>query len=359
MTIILAATALMAAAACTNDNDTVTNPDAPVPARITAGMAAAVATPAAKAGQPGTRAVDDSWNGDHIGVIVLNSPGSDMAAQYRNAHYKTTSTGTTAEFTPADLAQTIYFSGPDETVEFAAYAPYQASATPDALPGTDGLLSFDTRVQTTAAQQEAIDILVATGAMASKSSPTVRFTKVDNAHDYSFHHIMTRLVLKIETPAANGFAPADVERISQVMTGGLYTTGTLNVKPDPATGSAFGWSYDVASRTDGWDITQNVNRVEAKNGVTQRIYTLIFPQQQVTDNAGNDLSALPLSITLDNQVYKNDKDITGNVGTKGFFESGKSYEYTISLKKTGLEVTGATITNWADGGTGSGDATKQ
>lgn len=347
-TLILAAAALIAAA-CTNDDNVAADNNAPVPARITAAMADEA---------PATRAVNDRWNRDHIGVVVYESPASDMAARYRNAHYVTTSTGTSAEFAPADAANTIYFADADETVTFWAYAPYQPSATPGGLPGTDGVITIDATRQATPEEQEAIDFITALGATASKSSPTVAFTKVDDAHDYSFGHIMSRIVLKIETPAAYGFDPADVERISRISLEGLCTGGIFDIKIDPAAGRGFGVGYDENTWKAEWDISGCVYTVEPdQNGVMQRIHTLIIPSmQRVKDKDGNSLGALPIAITLDGQVYRNDKDITGDATTNGRFFLGTSYEYTVRLKKSGIEVTGATISDWTDGGKGSGDA---
>lgn len=365
MTLILAAAAMIAAAACSNDDNAAVDNNTPVPARITATMAdGAVATPAGKAtgraAQPATRAVNDRWNRDHIGVVVRESPASDMAARYRNAHYVTTSTGTSAEFAPADAANTIYFADADETVEFWAYAPYQPSASPGELPGKDGVITIDATRQATPEEQEAIDFIVAVEATASKAHPTVAFIRVDNAN-HSFIHIMSRIVLKIETPAAYGFDPADVERISRISLEGLYTGGVLDVKIDPAAGRGFGHGTDESTWTADWDISGCVHTVEpGKGGTTQRIHTLIIPSmQRVKDKNGSPLSALPIAITLDGQVYRNDKDITGDATSNGWFSSTKSYEYTVRLRKSGIEVTGATITDWADGGTGSGDAVQQ
>ena len=341
------------AAACSNDDNTAADNNTPVPARITATMAGeAVASPAAKAGQPATRAVNDRWNRDHIGVVVFESPGSDMAAHYRNAHYVTASTGTSAEFAPADAANTIYFANADETVTFWAYAPYQASASPGELPGTNGVIAIDATRQATPEEQEAIDFIIAMGATASKAHPTVTFTWVDNAN-HSFNHVMSRIVLKIETPAGYGFDPADVERISRISLEGLCTGGTFDVK-------TFGFGADESTWTAEWDISGCVYTVEpGKGGTTQRIHTLIIPHQRVKDNNGTPLRALPIAITLDGQVYRNDKDITGDANVNGRFDFGTSYEYTVRLRKSGIEVTGATITDWADGGKGSGDAVQQ
>lgn len=358
MNLFLAAVALsVAITACSNDDDNaaVDNND-PVAARITAGLGTDVnATPDAKASQPVTRAVDDHWNSDHIGVIAFAPSSSNMVTQYRNAHYVTTSTGADAKFTPASAEHTIYFSGPDEEVSFAAYAPYQSSATPGTLPGANGVISIDTRKQADATEQEALDFLFATGATASKSNPTVAFSKVDDAHDYSFRHIMTRLVLNIVTPADNGFSPDDVKRISRISLGGLRTSGSLDIVAQE-TGATYTLSPDAATRTDDWDIAGYVYSVGPdKNGVTQRVHTLIFFPQEAKNNAGTALSAVPIAITLDGEVYKNTKDITNNNNTADF-KSGYSYEYTICLRKRDLEVTAATITPWADGGKRDGDA---
>lgn len=356
---LIAAAALIVAAGCSKDENTAADNGTPVAARITATMAGeATATPTGKAGQPATRAVNDRWNRDHIGVVVYESPASDMAVRYRNAHYVTTSTGTTAEFTPADAANTIYFADADETVTFCAYAPHQPSASPGELPGTDGVITIDATRQATPEEQEAIDFITAERATASKASPTVAFIRVDDAHDYAFHHIMSRLVLKIETPAAYGFDPADVERISRISLEGLCTGGTFNVKSDPAIGRVFGFGADKNTWTADWDIAGCVHTVGPdKNGVMQRTHTLIIPSAQFPrDIDGNNLPAVPIAITLDGQVYTNDKDITLGGGVLPWFSIGVSYEYTIRLRRSGIEVTGATISDWADGGKGSGDA---
>lgn len=83
--IIAAATLL---AACTQENEVQNNP---VEARITAGVSG-----------PKTRAVDNGWNADRIGVMVVDAPGTTttMGGKYKNVGYATTSTGTNADFTP-------------------------------------------------------------------------------------------------------------------------------------------------------------------------------------------------------------------------------------------------------------------
>lgn len=84
--IIAAAATLLAA--CTQENEVQNNP---VEARITAGVSG-----------PKTRAVDNGWNADRIGVMVVDAPGTTttMGGKYKNVGYATTSTGTNADFTP-------------------------------------------------------------------------------------------------------------------------------------------------------------------------------------------------------------------------------------------------------------------
>ena len=67
----------------------------------------------------GTKAVETLWNKDRIGVIVTESPSSDMTERYRNVGYVTASTGAAAEFTASVNRGGIYFRN-DETVKFSA-----------------------------------------------------------------------------------------------------------------------------------------------------------------------------------------------------------------------------------------------
>lgn len=378
MTILAAAALLVTATACSNGDDhaaAVDNPDA-VAVSITAAMAgdAASATPAAKsAAQPGTRAVGARWNQDHIGVIMYTKKaGTNIEyGRMRNAHYATTSTGTDAAFTPDTPADAIYLSDADGTVSFMAYAPYQPSTGNNGLPGADGVIVLDATLQVNdnpaeaLLQQEKLDFLFAAGATASKDSPVVRFIKVDDDRDYSFHHEMARLILKMQSPDANGFDPADVERISGVSIGNVRTKTRMAFLEEGFSLPGFINNSDPDSWKQDWNITHAVHRYDPDPtdpatglpvGTPQLVYTLIIPPQRLVDAAGNNASALSLSVTLEGNTYKNDGDIKGELGNPGFFSAGKSYEYTISLNKKGLEVSGATITDWADGATGSGDA---
>ena len=79
---------------------------------------------------PKTRAVDNGWNADRIGVMVVDAPGTTttMGGKYKNVGYATTSTGTNADFTPMTAGGGIFFEDAFLEFTFAAYAPY-ASGT--------------------------------------------------------------------------------------------------------------------------------------------------------------------------------------------------------------------------------------
>ena len=64
-------------------------------------------------------------------------------------------------------------------------------------------------------------------------------------------------------------------------------------------------------------------------------------------------NALVLEISPDDEEYQSysNKDMI-----KPALEAGYSYTYTITVKKTGLTLSGSTIENWNDGGSHAGDA---
>lgn len=314
---MLAALAL-SATACSNDSEN--EYTGPVEAKITAGLAGAQ-----------TRAVGVNWNSDNIGVKVTNATESNMSSLYCNVKYSTSSTGTTAEFTAA-TDEGIFFQNATETVTFAAYAPYQASAANN-LPGTnnDGTISVNTADNNTSDKQESIDFLYASGATASRSNPTVQFTG-----EHAFAHKMARLDLVLKVSTTDGFTADKVfDDANVVKLGGLKHEGKFNVTSGAVTVTS-------SSATADWEITGC--KCTDDNTENTRTYSLILLPQDVSS------SALPLTITIDGQNYKNTTSISPNL------QQGNVYTYTITVKKTGLVVSGCTITDWNNGGSGTGDA---
>jgi len=320
----LLAAAALTLAACSNDESVESNE--PVAAQVTASIDNGELT----------RAIDQNWSAnDAIGVMATSVSGttsgvtSQMTSLYKNVKYTVTSGGDTGNFTSANG---IFFQDASETVTFAAYCPYQASADNATLPGTGGIVSVDTYDNNgNIEDQQAIDFLFASGATASKSNPEVEFKDANQ-----FKHKMSRLKLNVEM--GNGFKADEISNISKITLGGLIHEGTFNVTDGTAAAST------STTAVSDWEIT-NVP-MTADNNVNT--YTMILYPQTLS-------KALLLAITVTDgngsQTYSNETTI------QPALEAGTSYEYTITVKKTGLDVSGCTIAEWGDGGTNNGDAT--
>lgn len=317
--LIIAAAALFFAACSNDENMEITND--PVEARITAGLSA-----------PTTRAIGTNWNADEIGVWVKDAPASDMETMYKNVLYTTDSQEATATFT-ATTGEGIFFQDADELVTFAAYAPYQPSADNATLPGEEGKVDVNTQDNNTKDKQESIDFLFAEGAQASRQSPTVTFA--DNTEsggaDHSFHHKMAQLNVEFQVSTDDGFIGEEIFD-GTFNLGGLVHEGTFDVTD--------GTTATTGTAVDNWNIT-DCNYTDA---ATKRTYSFILLPQN--------LSSKPLNVAvgIDRQTYRNSTTINPNL------QAGYTYTYTITVKKTGLVVSGCTITPWSSGTTGSGEA---
>lgn len=303
-------------AACSNDENEINN--GPVEARVTAGIDG-----------PATRAIDQNWSlGNTIGVMVTTAANSDMETLYRNVEYTVGSAGTNGTFT-AESGKGIFFQDASETVTFSAYSPYQTSANAATLPGgTDGtVIGVNTKVQTDQATQETFDYLFASGATASKDASTVEFKE-----SYNFKHQMARLILVLKTSETDGFTAGQVFNGTYKL-GGLKHDGTFKVTDGTATASG-----DAVS---DWNITNNYK--EDGNPTGTRTYTMILYPQTTS-------GALVFSAIIDGQTYTNKDAIYPAL------DAGTSYTYTITMKKTGLTVSGCTISSWNPGTGGSGNA---
>lgn len=308
----------MAFAACSNDDENPAN--GPVEARITAGV-----------NTPATRAVDNQWEQDAIGVMVTEAPNSSMKDLYKNVKYTTTATSAAAaNFTPADGG--IFFQDASETVTFAAYGPYQTSAA-NVLPGdnNDGIISGSTAEQGDRTKQQAFDYIYASGAEASRSNPTVQFQGTN-----AFAHKMTRLVIVVKTSAQDGFTAQQVTNGTYSLSG-LNHSGQFNVTTGVAQATG-------TPATEDWSLTNN--SLLTANETDQCTFTSILYPQTLG-------SALTFKAVIDGQTYTNNQSINPDLN------AGFSYTYTITVKKTGLTVSGCTIDPWNEGGSSTGDATMQ
>jgi len=331
---LAAATALTA---CTQETE-----ETPysVAARITAGVSG-----------PATRAVDNKWNADHIGVMVTSHAGTTMGDKYKNVEYQTASILYTADFTPATAGNGIFFEDGSQTYTFAAYAPYASSADNSTLPGTGGKVAVSTSSQPTATDQEKIDYIYASGATATKNMPTISFTNNTSSGgaDCAFKHKMARLVINVQVSNTDGLSDVEVLRLADYKLGGLIHEGTFDVTTGTATatGTAVGdWMLRKCTGAGSERTAADncvANFVPSQNKMT---LTMILLPQTLAD-------ALVFEVSPNDgegQTYANTTDI------KPELMAGYSYTYTITVKKSGLVISGSTIESWNSGGTTNGEA---
>lgn len=288
ITMMSLAATLFAFSACSKDknddrNDLVDN-TAPVAARFTAGIV--------------TRAFDQQWEvNDSIGVT-----GTSGDIEYQNVNYRTIAGD--GAFTAVTAGTEIYFQVPAPTT-FTAYYPFTGMS--GTLPG---LLNASTDKQK---NQKTFDFLYGTGT-GSKATPSVAF---------QFGHRMSKCILNIKPGADISFA--DITGGSSTLTG-VNHNGEFN----PSTGIATATGFDVSpwamsTKATASDVTVPV-------GSETRTYSLIlFPQTMGTLSYGT---------VIDGQHY------TATIGTALTMEANKSYSYNITVNKTGLTISEATITQW-------------
>lgn len=264
---------------------------------------------------PQSRANGNMWEADQIGVTVTNATASDMASRYANVLYTTTSTTDVAAF---ESTTPIYFQDAHETVTFSAYAPYASTLTANAI-------SFDAAEQSTRAAQKAFDFIFAEGATANRANPTVSFSGT-----HKFSHRMARLVVTVKP--GKDFTLDDIKGGSYTV-GEIFTAGSFNtltgVATVPAGAIATDYSLAKAIRTDA--------------AASISYSAILVPQEQS--------SAYTFAATIAGQVYRNGSAIAGK------FEAGKSYSYTFTVNKTGIELVASEVSDWDNQDNVEGDAT--
>ncbi len=115
--------------------------------------------------------------------------------------------------------------------------------------------------------------------------------------------------------------------------GGLIHRGTFDV----TTGEAKANTSTTA--TADWSLSDN----SLKDATGDLTFTsIVYPQTLA--------SALTFKATIDGQTYTNSTSI------KLELTAGTSYTYTITGNKTGLTVSGCTVSNWNTGTAGTGTA---
>lgn len=266
----------------------------PVAAQITANIGNSISS----------RAAGTAWaTGDKIGITTLR--GSE--SKYVNMEY-TTENGD-GKFTGTPM----YFQDAQAEVTFTAYYPFTG------IEGTaPGIVENNTRAeQQTPEKQPEFDYLW-DSRVGKKGQPNINF---------EFAHKMSKITMTFQDGEGT-----HVSKIESYSFDGLVLEGTFN----PATGEAK--AKEMAAET----LTLKVNNVTSG---TARPSIIVYPQA----TKGN----VVLHIVKDGQTYRCELVFAG-----GGLKAGTDYQYTITLNKTGAQVTGSTIHPWSSQ-TGAGDATME
>ena len=301
----IAAAALLFAA-CANEEDGIGN-NGPVAATVKADISNNIKT-------RGT-ADNNSWTaGDAIGVYVT-STGNTTGD---NKKYVTTNGDGT--FEAADNNNTIYFKNNEETT-FSAYYPYSESLK-------NGKMDWNMD-EVKANQPCKADVLFASGATASKASPTVNFTDAD----HNFKHCMSLVEFKIKPGQGVKY---NNYRFNRLELKGIFRSG----KFDTRTGA-------VITIGDRGSIRRDFDDVYFEN---EESFAYIMLPQNLESNKMD----IEIYLLLNDSEVKYTTPITPS--TNGQFEGGKKYTYNITVKNTGITIENANIVPWENGDSSDLDA---
>ena len=307
LTLAAAALASLLLAACSQDNADLPSGDTEGQPQITASISQG---PDTDSGTPLTRASGTTWApGDRIGITATTA-GQTVAT---NIQY-TTPAGDGA-FTPVTTTgqnDGIRFSGKGQHT-FTAYYPYKGNN--GTLPGNGGIIKIITNNEEFAPEKQAeIDYLWGT-ATASSANPKANIT---------FRHCMSRLLLHFVEGDGVTFPAGGLEfGLTMFSFSGQFDTRTGEAK---ATGSN--------------DQVTNIPVPPSGTGSY-----ILLPQ----DNPG-----LLLTVTINGREFSASlgdylPNMASNPGKKGL-EPGITYEFTITVKRKGLDVKAETgDVPWQDG----------
>ena len=299
----IAAVALLLAA-CANEEDGIDN-SGPVAATVQADISKTV-----------TRAtVGNTWSeNDAIGVYA----SSGIITKEDNKKYVTTKGDGTFEAASND--NIIYFKDNKETT-FSAYYPYTESLTDGKI---DWIMS-----EIKANQPCKADVLFASGATASKASPTVNFTDAE----HRFKHCMSLVEFKIKP--GQGVKDNNY-KFNRLNMKGIFVSG----KFDTRTGS-------VEAAGDRETLTRFFNDVSFES---EESFAYIMLPQSLESNKMD----IEIYLLLNDSEVKYTTPITPS--TNGQFEGGKKYTYNITVKNTGITIEYANIVPWGNGDSSDLDA---
>ena len=300
--VLMALTATVLLAGCSDHADTGAENDTRVPLLISGGI------------DLKTRAHDKTWDaGDAIGIYMVDAGTVKVAESAENRKY-VTAEGNEA-FKPAER-QTIYFPINGNKVDFLAYYPFKSILT-------DGALPVDVNVQII---QQAIDLM--TARIVSTAEKPV--DKEHNNVSLNFTHRLTKLSLTII--AGNGISPEDLKGLKVEITN-QRTEG----------------SYDPLCEVFGV-ASEPIKAVTLRTAADGTTADAILIPTTGTEGINPIVAGRQLVFTLaeTGEVFR--WDIPDNKT----FEQGDKNIYDITINRTSFDVT-ATIEDW-NKGNGEGES---
>lgn len=294
----LVATMLITLAACSKDNDI---------NDVTDGQPVALGVTGAIDGMIETRAVDNEWiYKDKIGIS-----GTSGSLTYENLGYDYVDYSS-GKFKPSTTA--VYYGADEGT--FTAYYPYTATTAM-----IDGKINGDITQQGSQDYMK-IDYLFAPATKGTKTSPNVNF---------QFAHKMSKLILHM-IPGdgfTNGTSDSQFANYKFILSK-LHSKVTF----DPKDGT-------VEAAGDIKDLTfQYVSgRGGNINPAGEYINFILCPE---TVTGGIQLSIINTEKNVTYKTVLKTDDETGDM----VMTSGKRYDYTVKVNKTGLTISNAQITDW-------------
>ena len=301
--ILYIAAAALLFAACANEEDGIDN-SGPVAATVQADISKTV-----------TRAtVDNTWSeNDAIGVYA----SSGIITKEDNKKYVTTKGDGTFEAASND--NIIYFKDNKETT-FSAYYPYTESLTDGKI---DWIMS-----EIKANQPCKADVLFASGATASKASPTVKFTDAE----HRFKHCMS-LVKFIIKPGMG------IDQSENILRGlhlnGIYKTGKFDTKTGAIESAQYRTSYPYNFSTS-FDKESSVEMI-------------MLPQK-----LENDMMEIEVDLGVGDEL--NTYKATLMPATDYQFKGGYKYTYVVTVNNTSITIAEADIEPWQTTDQGNLDA---
>lgn len=301
-----AAVALLALAACTNDENYDPFADGPVAAQVTAGISRTMTRVSTDDGGAASFTTDD--------VIHVVADNSTYDYSYDGTDWS---------------ASTPYYFQDHNNVTFRAWY-----ADPNVEVNDEKLIEIDTRIQTIDSETgwNYHDILVTPGVKTTVSNPSVSFTG-DNA----FRHIMSQLAFTFK----KGDGIPDLSELSGYTLDNIVIGATFDTQ-----------NLELTAETEEIDKGFiNVTKITGVNGDTYKASPLILVPQTITSGKLN------LEVYYNEQTYEAEL----NAPDDNQLKPGYSYAYTVTISNTELKVENATIQDWQTliGFNGEGEATLQ